>query len=172
MTEAELILASLTLEELDDARRFVGMLEQAWIAGTKDEGTRRYMVLRTDGPGHALNAMKLAVLREMTGRGGGEAWFAGASLEGHPAAGLLRLYQRRFAMRELEPRPNAAGVLERICIACGAAKPQDEATFERFDGLWSDRCRACSRIDVGNIPMEALDVPVAPEPPVDVLGLL
>ncbi len=166
MNETELVTASLTLEELDEANRYARMLADSWVAQTRDGGTdgARLSGFRTDGPFHAIAALRLALLAEMTARGGAEPWYAGAPLDGHPAAEMLRLYQRRYGFRELEPAANAAGVLERTCIACGQAKPQTETNFERVDGLWLDRCRECDRADVGLIPLEAL---VAPAPPVE-----
>jgi len=171
MTETELILASLTLEELDEANRYARMLGQSWIAQTRDRGTggARKAGLSTDGPFHAINALRLAVLREMSSRGGGEPWFAGMPLDDHVAAPMLRLYERRFALRPVEPRPNEAGVLERICIACAESKVQDEDHFERIDGLWAERCRDCTRIDVRGIPSEALEAPPVTEPQMELL---
>lgn len=160
MTETELVLGSLTPEELDDARRFVKVLEDGWLTQSKGLTPIHRIGLNTDGPSHLLTAMKLAVLREMAARGGAEPWYAGMPTDGHIAGRLIDLYGRRYGYRELEPRPNPSGQLERVCAVCGATKVQSLDNFDRGDGLWSDVCRTCRRIDVTAIPPDALDVPL------------
>jgi len=145
MTETELILGSLTVEELDDANRYVTMLSRSWRSMVKDE--RRRVGLDTDGPFHAIAALSAAVMREMLARGGAEPWYAGASTEGHPAQLELDLYARRYGYRELEASQARSGVVERLCAVCGESKPQDEAHFPRIDGLWGEICGLCSQPD-------------------------
>jgi hypothetical protein len=169
VTETELILGSLTTEELVDAQRYVEMLGRAWRTQSKDESRR--VGFNSDGPFHAIAAFAAAVLREMTGRNGAEPWFAGMTTEGHIARTELGVYARRYDLRvrDLEARMDPSGVLRRVCAICGEAKPQDELSFDRPDGMWSDICRPCRRIDAARLE-EALaySPPAAPvTPPVD-----
>lgn len=163
MTEAELILGSLTLEELDDANRYASAMVASWHVQAKDE--RRSGGIRTDGPLHALTALRLSILREMTARGGAEPWFVGQTTEGHVAQRVLELYAQRYGYRELEPRPGpAGGPIERVCVICGEAKVQDAEHFDRLEGMWSDICRSCNRIDPERY-REAMSYSAVPAPP-------
>lgn len=160
MTETELIMGSLTDEELDDANRYVTMLGRSWRSQTKDES--RKVGLDSDGPFHAIAALSAAVLREMAIRGGGEAWYAPAPTDGHPARLELDLYQRRYALREHEAGQSRAGVMERTCVLCGVAKPQNNAHYTRIDGLWGEICRTCQ------VPDYALAVAITEQYPAPV----
>lgn len=140
--EMQLILGSLTREELDDANRFVGFLSRAWTTQSKDQA--RKVGLDTDGPYHLLTALRLAVLGEMTQRGGGEAWYPGMPTAGHVGERLLELYARRYTLRAQEAAMSRTGVVERACVVCGERKPQDHDHFERHEGLWADTCRDCA----------------------------
>lgn len=145
-TEAELVLMTLTAEELDDASRWIGYLDAHWKAVTADE--RRQGGLPTDGPAHLMTAMRLAVMREMTQRAGAAGWYAGQPTAEHPAGRVLDLYARRLTLNVepgVLPRLSAAGVLEQPCVVCGVRKPLTTAQFPRPDGMWSTTCRACSR---------------------------
>lgn len=143
MTETELVLGSLTAEELDDANRFVSTLADSWRTSSRVGSTP----FRTDGPSHAIVALRLAVLREMTARGGAEPWYAGMPTTDHIGGRVLDLYARRYGMREQEAAASPAGVLQRVCVICGEAKPQDTAHFPRDDGWWTDICHECRRVD-------------------------
>jgi len=156
VTETELVLASLTPEELDDARRYVGRMEDAWLTQSR---TGRQPGFDSDGPFHVIVGLKLAVLRELTVRGGAPEWYAGMPTEGHVAGGILALYQRRYGFREQEARLRPGG-LERVCTICGASHPQTLIWFDRPDGMWSDVCRECRRVD-----REALIAAVELAPP-------
>lgn len=162
MTETELILGSLTVEELDDAHRYVAMLGRSWRSQSKDE-TRR-VGLDTDGPIHAIAALAAAVLREMAIRGGAEPWYAGMPTDGHPARLELDLYARRYGLREHEASQSRAGVMERVCVLCGEAKPQDDRHFTRPEGLWGEICRACQVPDQ-MLAAQLVEQYPAPAPP-------
>lgn len=146
MTECELVLLTLTAEELDDANRWVGYMDAHWKALTRDE--RRQGGLPTDGPWHLIGAMRLAVMREMAQRAGADGWYAGQSTTDHPAGRLLELYARRLALNAesgVMPRVSAAGVLEQACAVCGIRKPLSTACFPRPDGAWGSTCHECRR---------------------------
>lgn len=142
--ESDLVLGSLTPEELDDANRYLGLLIRSWRSQSKDEARR--VGLDSDGPFHLLAAMRLALVAEMAQRGGAAPWYAGEPTDGHIAAGVLELYARRYQLRAQEARLSAAGIV-RQCAICGDEKPQDHEHFDRPDGLWADICRACHRTD-------------------------
>lgn len=145
-TEAELVLMSLTAEELDDASRWIGYVDAHWKALTTDE--RRQGGLPTDGPWHLMTAMRLAIIREQVARGGAEPWYAGLPTADHPAGRILELYGRRLelnAIPGLAPRLSAMGVLEQACAVCGERKPLTSASFPRADGVWGSTCHACRR---------------------------
>lgn len=163
MTEAELILGSLTSEELGDAQKYVEILGRAWRTQSKDES--RQVGFNSDGPFHAIAALAAAVLREMVQRGGAEPWYAGMPTTDHIARTEIELYQRRYDLRvrELEARMDPAGVVRRTCAICGEAKPQDAEHFTRPDGLWSDVCHECRRIDPGRLA-EAMAFSPPPAP--------
>lgn len=145
-TEAELVLMGLTVEELDDASRWVGYIDAHWKAITADE--RRQGGLPTDGPWHLMTAMRLAIIREQVARGGADEWFAGMPTEGHPAGRILEHYGRRLqlnAIPGLAPRLSRAGVLEQQCVICGVRKPLAAVSFPRPDGVWGNTCHDCLR---------------------------
>lgn len=145
MTEIDLVLGSLTPEELDDARKYVRWLTLAWQTQIKDHARR--IGLDTDGPWHLLRAMNLAVIREMAQRGGAAPWYMGEPTTDHIAQRELDLYARRYTLRAQEAAVSAAGRMERTCAVCGIAQPQDAEHFARHEGLWAETCRACHRID-------------------------
>lgn len=145
-TEAELVLMTLTAEELDDASRWIGYVDAHWKALTGDE--RRTGGLRTDGPWHLMAAMRLAILREQAARGGAEPWYAGEPTAEHPAGRVLELYAGRLQLnvaQRFAPRLTAAGVLEQQCAVCGQRKPLTAGFWPRSDGVWGSTCHDCRR---------------------------
>lgn len=160
MTEAALVLGSLTSEELDDANRYCGLMIRAWQTSSKDPRAR--VGTGSDGPFHALAALRLAILAEMTQRGGAEAWHVGMPTAGHIAASTLELYERRYSMRALEPRMVGRDLC-RVCVICGEEKPQTEEHYDRPSGEWSSICRACNRIDYARL--RELQEEFDPKPP-------
>lgn len=141
--ESDLVLGSLTVDELDEANRFVTMLAASWATQAKT-GTAGF---RSDGPFHAITALRLSVIAEMAQRGGAEPWYPGAPTDGHVARRVLDLYARRYQLRAQEATPTTAGLLERTCVICGQRKAQTDEHFDRPDGLWSDICRSCRVTD-------------------------
>jgi hypothetical protein len=155
VTETELVLATLTREELIDAMAWADMLNEAWRTMSVDE--RRAGQFETDGPWHLIRAMQLAALREAGARYGADAWYIGMPTVGHVAGKLLELYQSRLAVnpdRSLAPRPSASGAMVQECVMCGESKPLTLALWERSGGLWRSMCRDCMRV----APGAALDV--------------
>lgn len=143
-TETELVLSSLTRDEVDESVRWLHLMLDAW--GT-DSQKRTFS---TDGPWWALKALELALLREIGIRHGADAWYVGLPLEGHPAAQLLRTVAARYALnpdRRNSPRTNPAGVVVARCLHCGEEKALTEEYFERGERLWSLACRSCVTVD-------------------------
>jgi len=152
LTETELVLATLTNEELADAGRYMGHMLDRWLESRRiAERNGRDELLEigyhgTDGPVHAIRALDVALVREMAIRGGAAPWDARQSSEGHPARALITYYRERLELNPdlMEiPRLSAAGVLERVCPGCDEAKPLTVA-FWRWLGSSMDLfCRAC-----------------------------
>jgi hypothetical protein len=172
-TEAELVLMSLTAEELDEASRWVGYVEAHWTAITREERGRSGFA--TDGPWHLMTAVRLAIIREQAERGGAEPWYAGMPTTGHAAGRVLDLYSRRLqlnAAEQLAPRLSRAGVIEQQCAICGHRKPLTAGFWPRPDGMWSDICLTCGRPDPERLrdamalgpPPVAVAIPPPPEP--------
>ena len=148
-TEAELVLMSMTREELDDAVRWLGWMAKRWeqyAAATAAE--RNAVGLSTDGPWHLHQAMAMAIVREQIGRGGGELWYAGMPIAGHPEERALRYYQARVAVGPHVGKPSLsdAGILAKACALCGRTYPltADWWTREGHAGLWATQCRPCA----------------------------
>lgn len=156
MTETELVMMSLTDEELHDAALFLGLMHDRWQASRRTAEAERRDALTeigyrgTEGPLHALRALDLAIVRERAQRGGAPGWEAGDPLDGHPAAIKVRLYQERIPLNPdqgIKPRLAASGVLERVCPGCGVAKPLTVAFWEWQAGSLALGCRDCSAPD-------------------------
>jgi hypothetical protein len=146
MTEAELVLMTLTAEEIDDASRWIALMGDAWKTQTKLAGGRNRVGLMTDGPWHLMTAMRLALLREQAARGGASEWFAGMPTKDHVAGKVLDLYARRLELnvaQRFAPRLSRAGILEAECIGCGERKPLTTGFWPRPDGVWAQFCHAC-----------------------------
>lgn len=151
MTETELVLMSLTNEELDEAAEWNGRVLAQWRRSRERierEGQQAAQPddYRTDAPSHLSRAMDLAIVRERAQRGGAEPWYAGMPTDGHPAARAIRHYQERLTLNPDEghrPRLSAAGILEKVCIGCGQAKPLTVALWPWLGGMLDDFCRSC-----------------------------
>lgn len=98
-TETELVLSSLSKDELVQAYEFVEFLEATYghewsrllLPGKVfDERIQRIV----------LDAIALALLREVWARYGAEPWFVGMPTEDHPQGRILELYQERAAYHE------------------------------------------------------------------------
>lgn len=172
-TETELVLMSLTDEELLEAARFMAWCHDRWRESRRAlEEQRVDGDYATEGPLHGLRALDLAIVREQAVRGGAEPWYAGMSLAGHPGAGRIRLYQERIVLNPDQgvlPRLSDAGILERVCPGCGAAKPLTVAFWGWQDASLALLCRACARTDpaaVRTALVDAQDAQEAPGPPV------
>jgi hypothetical protein len=101
VTEAELVLMSLTDEELDDALRWLAVVLDHWResrarieAAYGDRRPANDVLAVSDGPLHLIRAMDLAIIRERAQRGGADPWFAGMPLDGHPRRLAARLPAR------------------------------------------------------------------------------
>jgi hypothetical protein len=152
VTETELVLMSLTNEELDDAARYLGLMMDRWRESRRvaeAEGRDRLTELGfhgTEGPIHVILAADLAIIREQAVRGGAEPWEAGMPLEGHPGRTRLRYYQERITLNPDEgviPRLSEAGVLERVCPGCGENKPLTVRFWIWRESTLAHCCRAC-----------------------------
>lgn len=149
-TEAELVFMSLTLEELDEATRFLHWMRGQWEKVAELTDRQRMQVgYETDGPWHLLQAMSLAIVREQVGRGGGQEWFAGEPVDKHPEAAAIRYYQDRVALSPGvldKPRMADTGLLVRQCGLCGRTLPLSATWFQRggSTGAWAMHCRPCS----------------------------
>lgn len=148
-TETELVLMSMTLEELDDAQRWLGWMAQQWkrVASETTDAERARAGFITDGPWHFHQAMAFALVREQIGRGGGAQWFAGDPIEGHPEQRALSFYQKRVALSPGvldKPRLAETGVLTRQCVLCQRHLPLDDFWWKRETGTWSGQCRPCT----------------------------
>jgi hypothetical protein len=147
MTETELVMASLTREELEEAVRWLYAVRAHWLALSDAE--KEGQGFGTDGAWHLIRAMDLALLREQAARGGADDWFVGMPTDGHPAAGLIRMYQARL---QLNPnvrdggRLTAAGILVARCLRCHKEKPLTVSFWHRAKTTWMVVCRACSEI--------------------------
>lgn len=168
MTETELVLMSLTDEELLEAARFMGWCHDRWRESRRAlEAQRIDGDYATEGPLHALRALDLAIVREQAVRGGAEPWYAGMSLVGHPGASRIRHYQERIALNPdqgILPRLSEAGILERVCPGCGQAKPLTVAFWGWQDSSLAPLCRACARPDPAAIRAALVDAQDAQEP--------
>jgi hypothetical protein len=174
-TETELVLMSMTNEELDDANRYLAHMLDRWRESRKlveadrdDEAWRQAGYHGTDGPIHLIRAMDLALTREWAQRGGAEPWYAGMPLEGHPSARYVRHYQERIALNPDEghrPRLAGAGVLEKVCIGCGEARPLTVAFWRWLGSSLDDFCRSCRE---GRGPTAVSFLP--PEPAAEPVG--
>lgn len=151
-TEAELVLMSLTTEELADASRWLGVELSRWeahIAATQDADGRATGAVfgkGTDGPMHLIRAMDLAIIRERAQRGGAEPWYAGMPIDGHPARAFLAYYQQRIALNPDQghkPRLSGAGILEKVCPGCHEPKPLTVAFWGWLGHGLDDICRSC-----------------------------
>jgi len=165
-TETELVLMTLTAEELDDANRWVSLMNDSWR--TASARVQSQTGFATDGPWHLLTAMRLAILRERVTRHGAEPWYIGMPTADHVAGRLLELYQQRLVLNadhRFSPRLSAAGVIDQGCVVCGERKPLTIGFWARPDGLWADTCLACwGRVDHDRLfPIEA-DVPSSRAP--------
>lgn len=171
-TEAELVLMSLTNEELDDAVRWLEYNLDRWrahVRAAEDDRSREAFGHGTDGPIHLIRAMDLAIIRERALRGGAVEWFAGMTLDGHPAASYVRHYQERISLNPDEgqkPRLAAAGIVEKVCIGCGEARPLTVAHWGWLGRSLDDYCRPCR---AGKGPTASVPVLLEAEaPPVPV----
>lgn len=149
MTEAEIVLMSMTNEELDEAADWLARILDFWRRSRDriEQGDMPADEYRTDAPNHVIHAMDLAIIRERAQRGGAEPWYSGMGLDGHPAARVITYYQDRIALNPDEghkPRLSAAGILEKICIQCGQAKALSVALWPWVGSFLSDRCRTCT----------------------------
>jgi hypothetical protein len=164
-TEAELVLMSLTAEELADAVRWLELIHSQWethIAATVDgDGpptNAQAFGHGTDGPMHLIRAMDLAIIRERAQRGGAEPWYAGMPIEDHPARAYLSYYQQRIVLNPDEghkPRLSAAGIVEKVCPGCSEAKPLTVAFWGWLGHGLDDYCRSCRN------PISASDQAIA-----------
>lgn len=152
MTETEVVLLSLTRDELDDAMRFNQLMLERWQESrrvTEAEGRDRMTEIGfhgTEGPLHAILALDLALLRELAVRSGAEPWEAGMPMDGHPGRTRIQFYVERVMLNPdngVVPRLNAAGILERVCPACGESKPLTVRFWIWRESTLAHFCRAC-----------------------------
>jgi len=147
-TEAELVLMSMTREEIDDAVRWLGWMQDRWSAfAAESQADRNRVGLATDGPWHLHQAMAMAIVREQVGRGGGTPWDAGMPMDGHPEERALRYYAARVACGPHVGRPSLsdAGVLAKECVLCRRTYPLTADWWTRHpSGLWATQCRPCA----------------------------
>jgi hypothetical protein len=165
VTEAEIVLMSLTNEELDDAVRWLGIVHAQWLERIRlieerdDTGTWG-LGNSTDGPMHLIRAIDLAIVRERAQRGGAEPWYAGMSLDDHPARTWIRHYQERIALNPDEgrkPRLTVAGLVDKVCTACQVPKPLTVAFWGFLGSTLDDVCRPC-RAGSGPTAVRVVDV--------------
>lgn len=156
LTETELVLATLTNEELADAARFMGHMLDRWRESrAATERDRRDALLEvgyhgTEGPIHAIRALDLAIVRETAVRGGAAPWHAHQSTDGHPARVVLDIYRERLELNKdlrQAPRVSAAGALEQTCPTCGETKPLTVAFWEWLGSSMALQCRTCRKVD-------------------------
>lgn len=144
-TETELVLSSLTKDELRQAFDFVLFLERTYghewsrllePGRVYDERIQR----------HVLDALAFAVLREVALRYGAEPWFVGMPTEDHPHGPILELYQQRASLNtDTRLQRPAHSVERRPCHRCRQLLPHTADWFEAGDdGRPGDTCRVCT----------------------------
>lgn len=144
-TETELVLSSLTKDELRQAFDFTLFLERTYghewsrllePGRVYDERIQRMV----------LDALALALLREVATRYGAEPWYVGMPTEDHPQGPVLELYQERASLntegRLVRP---AWSVERRPCHRCRQVLPHTADWFEAGDdGRPGEVCRVCT----------------------------
>lgn len=156
--EVDVVLASLTDEELDDAVWFLHVMHGRWKESRRrveQDGRDALMDAPgyhgTEGPLHALRALDLAIVGERAIRGGAQPWFVGMSPADHPGRSLIEYYQERITLNPdqgIRPRLSEVGVLERVCTNCGEAKPLTVRFWEWLETTFAEHCRTCRITDV------------------------
>lgn len=153
-TETEVVLSSLTREELLKAFDFVEFLEHTY-------GHEWSRLLE---PGHVyddhiqrmvIDAICFALIREVGIRFGSIPWYAGMPTDDHPQGGILELYQERVLLNpdgQLRRVPGLGPT--RVCPACRLRKPDTAAHWAR--GTDAPTCLACA--------VQAAPEPVAADP--------
>lgn len=155
LTETELVLASLTNEELGDAIFFLHVMKGRWdehvrymerTGGVMTGYDRADGWSGTEGPLFAIEALDAAIVRELAVRGGAEAWHAHMSSAGHPRRALIEWARERLEVNPDQrsiPRLDDAGVLVRMCPSCGDSKPLGTEYWRWLGSRLDYFCRAC-----------------------------
>lgn len=145
MTELEVAMASLTLDELREAGEYIESLRKHFrLSPTIEYGH----VAATEGPSVVLDGLILAFMREVATRYGASEWYLGMPTDGHEGKGLLNLLIERMALnpdRQLKKPGTATGEpLTRLCGSCQVRYPLSEDHWERVsDHILSATCRGC-----------------------------